>query len=287
VKRQLVHFPPRRLAGFPKLHFTLGLAKSRYFGWAVRVGFVARGLVYALMGGVTVALSLGVVERGTEPNQQGALSLVAANPLGRVVIAMAAVGLGAYALWKLVLAGVGVGPEGGSHHRAFDRVANLAGALVYIAFCALVLRVLFGSAGNQAREQHDTAAGVLHWPAGPGVVGAAGVILVAICVYQAWIAIRGQFADDCKTGNMGVAEHHSFMWLGRLGLFSRAFVFGISGYFLLRTALDDKVSRGIGVDGALAEVHGQPLGNVLLFLTGAGLLVFAVYSLLEGRHRRL
>jgi hypothetical protein len=64
-------------------------------------------------------------------------------------------------------------------------------------------------------------------------------------------------------------------------------VFALSGYFVIRTAIDFHVSRGIGLDGALAEVHHQPFGNVLLVLTGAGLLVFAAFSAWEARRRRL
>jgi hypothetical protein len=37
----------------------------------------------------------------------------------------------------------------------------------------------------------------------------------------------------------------------------------------------------------LARIHHQPLGTVLLVLTAAGLITFALFSLLEARHRRL
>lgn len=256
-------------------------------GWAIRTGFVARGLTYALIGGIAIALAVGAGDRQTAPNQEGALTLIARAPLGRIALIAIAIGLAAYALWKLYLAVRGVGPEGAREHKAFDRVANAAGGLVYVGFCALAVRVLLGSAGNQTRQQQTTTSGALHMPAGRVLIGAAAVVFIVICLYQAWEALSGGFTRGQKIEEMSRRERRVFIWSGRAGLFARAFVFAVSGYFLLRSALDGRVSRGIGLDGALAELHAQPLGDVMLFLTGAGLFVFAAYSVHEGRRRRL
>jgi hypothetical protein len=71
-----------------------------------------------------------------------------------------------------------------------------------------------------------------------------------------------------------------------VGLSARAAVFALVGYFLVRTAIEYKPS-GVGLDGALAQLHGEPLGSVLLIVTACGLFVFAVFSLLEARYQRL
>jgi hypothetical protein len=43
----------------------------------------------------------------------------------------------------------------------------------------------------------------------------------------------------------------------------------------------------VGVDGALARVHQEPLGPWLLGLVAVGLLAFAGFSFAESRYRRL
>jgi hypothetical protein len=263
------------------------VADTPAFRVAVRTGFIARGLTYAIIGAVAIALALGAGSNGQAPNQQGALSLVASAPLGSAALVVIAVGMAAYALWKLTLAAIGVGPDGGGGRGAKERLSNLAGGVVYVSFSALAVRVLAGSAGSQTREQHRTAAGVLSWPGGRELVGAAGVILIAICVQQAYEAWKGEFAQESKTGEMGARERRAFMLMGRSGLIARSLVFALSGYFLLRTAIDFHVSRGIGIDGALAEVHRQTDGNILLVVVGLGLLVFAAFSVMEARRRRL
>jgi hypothetical protein len=86
---------------------------------------------------------------------------------------------------------------------------------------------------------------------------------------------------------MGQLERRVFMTLGRIGLVARALVFALVGYFLVKTAIDFNPHDAVGLDGALARVHRQPFGPWLLGLAAAGLLVFAAYSLLEARYRRL
>ena len=263
------------------------LADAPAFRLAVRTGFVGRGLTYAVIGAIAIALALGAGSTGQAPNQEGALSLVVSAPLGGAALVVIAVGMAAYALWKLILAAIGVGPDGGGGHDPEDRLSNLAGGVVYLAFSALAVRVLAGSAGNQSRQQHRTAAGVLGWTGGRELVGAAGAILIGICAQQAYEAWKGEFAEESKTGEMGPHERRVFMLLGRSGLIARSLVFALSGYFLLRTAIDFHVSGGIGIDGALAEVHHQTGGSVLLVIVGLGLLVFAAFRFMEARRRRL
>src|SRR4051794_26868563 len=61
--------------------------------WLVRAGFWARGLTYAVMGGLALALALGAGTFGEAPNQQGALSLLAQTDLGRAALVVVAVSL--------------------------------------------------------------------------------------------------------------------------------------------------------------------------------------------------
>jgi Domain of Unknown Function (DUF1206) len=86
---------------------------------------------------------------------------------------------------------------------------------------------------------------------------------------------------------MSPLERRIFTTLGRIGLSARAIVFGLVGYFVLETAIDFNPHEAVGLDGALARVHHEPYGPWLLGLAAAGLLVFALYSLLDARYHRL
>lgn len=77
------------------------------------------------------------------------------------------------------------------------------------------------------------------------------------------------------------------MVLGHVGLVARALVFVVVGYFLVKTAIEFDPREAVGLDGALTRVYREPFGPGLLGVVAGGLLVFAAYSLLEARYRRL
>jgi hypothetical protein len=268
-------------------HRTQRVERTALFRWLVRAGFVARGITYGVIGALALAIALGAGTMGTTPNQQGALALIARTPLGRAALVMICAGLLAYAVWKLTQGLLGWGPEGGGGTGAKNRVANLAGGLVYLGFFAVAMNALTGSSGNSSAGPRDAAAGVLGWPGGQVIVAAVGAGLIVVSLYQLYDGLSGGFADDSKLERMGRRERRLFMLLGRVGLSARALVFALVGYFLLRTAIEFNPGRAVGVDGALARLHRQPLGTGLLGLAAAGLLTFSAFSMLEARYRRL
>lgn len=267
-------------------HEALAAGRSRPVEWLVRGGFAARGLTYGVVGGLALALAVGAGTGGNTPDQQGALALLDKAPLGAVALVVIAAGLLAYAMWKISQAVFGSGPEGGGGPGLKDRVFNFFGGVAYLVFFAVAIRVLVKGSGGGGSPRGATA-GVLGWPGGPVIVAVAGLALIAISAYQCYDGLTGGFADEAKTGEMGAGERRIFMRLGRVGLTARALVFALVGYFLVRAAIDYKPNSAVGVDGVLGRVHAQPYGPWLLGAVAAGLLVFSVYSFLEGRYRRL
>jgi len=249
--------------------------------WLVRAGFVTRGITYGVVGGIALALALGAGSEPAAPNQQGALALIARAPLGRVALFVIAASLLAYALWKLWQA------FGADREKPWDRIANLAGGVVYLGFFAIAVRVLTGDGSSGSSEPKHAAAGVLGWPGGRVLVGAAGVVLIAISLYQIYSAVQKDFVRTSRIEQMDRAGRSWFVILGWVGLISRSLVFALIGYFVLRTAITYDPAQTVGLDGALARIHGEPLGPFLLGLAAAGLVVFAVFSVLEARYREL
>jgi hypothetical protein len=66
-----------------------------------RVGYVARGIVYLLVGWLAAASAFS---EARPPNIGGALSAVSELPAGWLLVAAISAGLFAYALWRLVQA---------------------------------------------------------------------------------------------------------------------------------------------------------------------------------------
>src|ERR1051325_5197375 len=118
-----------------------------------------------------LAIELARGSGGTSANQQGALRAIAAQPLGSVLLLLVAIGPSGDALWRLVRALLGHGPEGSDS--GVDRVAAFASGVVYAGLCAIAVEILLGAGGSSGGAQKTTA-GVFGWPAGTWLVGIAG-----------------------------------------------------------------------------------------------------------------
>jgi fumarate reductase subunit D len=153
------------------------VARSRGFEWLARAGFVVRGLIYAIIGILAIKLALGA--GGTTTNQQGALKTIAQQPFGKVFLVLVAIGLGGYALWRLLRALLGHGPE--DTDSGFERVAAVGSGIVYAGLCAIAVEILLGSgsSGGSGNASKRTA-GVFGWPGGSWLVGVAGAVLIGV-----------------------------------------------------------------------------------------------------------
>jgi hypothetical protein len=255
---------------------------SRLFAVLSRAGFVARGLVYGIIGILALDLALG--HGGKITNQQGALHSVEQHPFGHVLLAGLAVGLGGYSLWRLFRAALGHGPEG--QDKGVERLGALGSGIAYAVMCAVAVQFLVGSGGSSGGAKKTTS-DVFAWPAGRWLVGLAGLVLLGVGVYQFIRGVRRKFLDDSNTQEMSEPMKKWFTAVGTVGHVARAIVFCLVGIFLVKASIDYKANEAIGVDGALAKLYDGSYGSWLLGIVAAGLVAFATFSIAEARYRRI
>jgi hypothetical protein len=260
------------------------VARSAGFEWLARSGFVARGVIYGIIGILAIKLAFG--DGGKTTNQEGALKTIAHEPFGKALLILVAIGLAGYALWRLLHALLGHGPE--NSDSGFDRVAALGSGIVYAGLCAIAVEILLGSGSSSGSSNASkTTAGVFGWPGGTWLVGIAGVVLIGIGIYQGYRGLSKDFLEDSKTEQMSARVRNWIEWIGTFGHLARMVVFGLVGVFLIKAAIDYDPNKAVGLDGALAKIAHASYGPFLLGLVAAGLIAFGVYSLSDARYRRL
>jgi hypothetical protein len=255
---------------------------SRLFAVLSRAGFVARGLVYGIIGLLALDLALG--RGGKITNQQGALRSVEQHTFGHVLLAVLAVGLAGYSLWRLFRAALGHGLEG--RDKGVERLGALGSGIAYAVICAVAVQLVIGSGGSSGGAKKTTS-DVFGWPAGRWLVGLAGLVLLGVGVYQFIRGVRRKFLDDSNTEKMFDPVKQWFTAVGTVGHVARAIVFSLVGIFLVKASVDYKANEAIGVDGALAKLYDGSYGSWLLGIVAGGLVVFATFSIAEARYRRI
>lgn len=246
------------------------------------VGLIARGVVYGVIGGLSLALALGA--GGKTTSQSGAMQTIARQPLGDVLLLGLAAGLAAYAIFRLI-----EGITGGAHRgkdRTQHRVAAIGSAIAYAALCYTAINVLDGRHTGGGSPRH-AAAGILGWPGGPVIVAAAGCGVIGIGLYQAHKGLTRRFLEDTDTSRLSSRARRAFTVLGVTGHLARAVTFALIGYALIRAAVDYSARAAIGLDGALQKLAHSSNGPVLLGIVAIGFIAFAVYSIVDSRYRRV
>jgi hypothetical protein len=278
-----IEMPSKRA---PMRHARAGgesVARNPAFEWLARAGFVARGLIYGIIG--ILARELAVGAGGKPASQQGALTTIAQQPFGKVLLILVAAGLAGYASWRIVRALLGHGPE--ASDSGFERVTALASGAVYAALCAAAVNILLDSGSGGSENVHRKTAGVLGWPGGTWLVGIAGAVLIGVGLYQGYRGVSRDFLKDSKTEQMSPGVRKWIEWIGTFGHLARMTVFGLVGVFLVKAAIDYNPDTAVGLDGALARLAHTSYGPFLLGIVAAGLIAFAVHSFTDARYRRI
>ncbi len=246
------------------------------------LGLVARGLVYGVVGFLAFKVAIGA--GGKTTSQSGAMRTIAREPLGKVLLVALAIGLGAYAGWRLIEAVAGSRPDDdGALQR---RVSAIASAIAYAALCVTAVKILAGAHASNGSPR-PAAAGILGWPGGPVIVAIGGLVVVGVGAYQGYKGITRKFLEDSRTERMGQSGESAFTVLGVIGHVARAVTFLLIGYGLVKAALDYSPKSAVGLDGALQKLAHASAGPVLLGVVALGFVAFALYSIADARYHRV
>jgi hypothetical protein len=227
-----------------------------------------------------VAFGLG----GRTEDKEGALATLAAEPFGKVILALMLVGLAGYSLWGFVRAFLDPLGRGNDPKGQAVRAGYVVSAMTYGALLIPAIRLLAGSGGEQGSNgEAMTTAWFLSQPLGQWIVGLAGVVAAAGGLGQFYEAYSAGFMDDFKKSEMSESDRESAIRMGRIGHAARGVIFTLFGVFLVLAALRSNPNEARGLDGTLQLLAEQTYGQLILALVALGLVFFGVFSILCAR----
>src|SRR5512135_955059 len=247
----------------------------------IRLGYVARGLVWGVIG--LLAFQVATGNGGKITDQQGAIAALGTTPVGKVLLYVMLVGLVGYALWGLIRAVVNPLHAGHDAKGIAERVGYLVsgisyGLLAVATYGLLTAKAPAATSGAQAAQTQQTTASILTQPWGPWVVALAAAIVIGVGLLQISTAFQRKFNPQFQ---LAVRTGNAQVWIERLGRFgtaARGAVFTLIGVFLLQAAIQHNASQAKGIDGVLTALLHQPYGSLLLGVIAAGLIAFGIYS---------
>ena len=247
--------------------------KSQKFITLVRLGFAARGVTYILLG----VLALGTSGKA-KGGATGLFEYLREFPLGTPLLWLVAIGLFAYALFKLLSGAANLNHRSDDARGALARIGDLVSGVIHLFLSYAAYRLATGeTSGSGGDGGAAMAQPVMDFELGPLLIGIAGFGTLAAAAVQAKSAATGDFMKH-------IAGHapRAVEAAGRAGFAARAVVFGIVGYSLVRAAW---LSEGAAVKGLGEALLGLRDDGFVYTLVAIGLLLFGAFSLVTARYR--
>ncbi len=255
-----------------------------------RIGYVARGAIYFVIGLTALLFASGNGGKTTDP--QGAIATIGNQPAGRIFLWIVLFGVICYSLWGFIRAIFN--PLHAEHNTKgiAERIGYFFSAIAYALLVLPTYALITGGAKPASGGVQDTqiqhfVALVLDWSFGQLLVGFVGIIVVIIGIYQLYQGIKPGFDKNLILAKLNPSQVIWIKRLGRFGVMSRGLVVAIIGIFLIISAYTSNSSQTKGFDSALISILKQPYGPWLLGIIAIGLIALGIYSLCVSMFYRL
>jgi amino acid transporter len=244
-----------------------------------QLGVAAIGVVYLLLAWIALQVAFGGSDKSAD--NSGALSELAENSFGKVLLAVMAVGLFFYAVWQAVEAAIGFEEKHGNE-RTFKRVSSAGKALFGLALAVQSLKLVLGSGSkSSSQKQQDWTSKLLELPAGRALVVIIGLAVVAFSAYLIYKGVKKKFLEKLEGG-----VDQKVVKLGQVGWIARGVAFGVLGMLIVVAGFKEQPEKSRGLDAALKTLANQPFGKWILVAVALGLGAYAIFQLVTARHRR-
>lgn len=253
--------------------------------YLARAGYLAKGIVYGLVGLLAVQAALTAAR---SPDTHDALQTIRTAPFGRALLGLVAVGLLCYVVWRFVQAWYDTEYKGRDPKGLAIRIGYAISAVGYLmlAIAAGTSALRGGGTGGEDGRRR-LAATVLDWPGGWLLLVAVGLIVIGVGLSHFRRAYRADFMKDYDRTEMSDAEREWAKPVGRFGLVARGITFCLIGAFVALAGWRTNAGQVKGLGDAFNTLASQPYGRVMLAFVAAGFVAYGVYCLSRAKYRRI
>jgi len=245
----------------------------------MRVGYVARGFVYLLVGNMAFLAAVG---GGHTPDSKSALAALLDKPFGKVMMSLITLGLIAYALWRCIEAAMDLGNKGDEAKGWIGRAAQFISGAVHLSLAISIAPLALGMVSDSGSNSTDHwTALLMQQPFGRWLVALVGIIVIAVGVQHFIKARSGKYRAALRYTSLAARLDPVL----KAGLMAHGVVVCMVGAFFMWAAWTADPSRAGGMREALSTVRAADAGQSLLALLGLGLIGFALYCFIVAAFR--
>lgn len=253
--------------------------RSDAFRVVARIGFVVIGLVHIIIGALAVSIASG---GGGDADQDGAMQQIRSTPVGGLVLGAIAAALIALAVWQILTAFIATGKD---VRKWGQRIKLLGIAAAYLVIAGLALIFAFGGRAESEKTSQAFSAILL---SAPGGVFALIVVGLSVAGVGLGFFIGGFTRGFEKTMDLPSGPARvPFVALGVAGYLAKGIAVAVTGVLFVVAAWTHDPDKAAGLDAALRSLADLPFGRLILWLVGAGLVIYGIFSMVRARYARM
>jgi hypothetical protein len=243
-----------------------------------RFGIISKGVVYCLMGILTVLTALGL--HALKGSKTEAMQVIYRQHFGKFLLAVIGIGLLGYVALRFLQAFMDIGQRGKNLQALAIRAGFAISAFLYLGLSLYALKLSFTQHAATGSKQFLVGK-VMTYPAGEWIIGLVAIIVVGSGIRQIYKGVSGRFMKNVHI--RGSNYYNVFRKAGVVGYVARGIVFCILGYFLIMAASHSNPNEVKDTDGAFDFLQ-NTFGSVLMGLVAAGLVAYGIFMFVKAKH---
>ena len=250
-----------------------------------RTGFVAKGVVYGIIGILTfkAAIDMG----GQKAGQMQVLEWLEKQTLGNILLILMALGLLCYAAWRFIQAVKDPEHIGDDKKGKAKRTGFFFSGLLYLGIAVMAALKAFGSSKGSGSSGSAQQSSFLASETGLWVLGIIGAGIIIAGIFQFIKAYKNDYYKKLGLATVGdEKKRETVKKTAEFGLSARGVILLIIGFFAVKAAVNSNPSEIKTTQEAFSFIQESAYGPWLMALVAAGLIAYAAYMFLMAKYRR-
>jgi hypothetical protein len=243
-----------------------------------RIGLISKAAVYILIGGLATLATFNL--GGKTSGKDGAMQFVMAQPMGKIMLAIIALGLVGYVVWRMIQ--TFKNPENSG---VIPRIAFAFSGFFYALIAFSAVQMLFGGGGGSSSERQSYLNAMLGETWGQVAVIVISLSFFGKAIYQLYTGISGRYSKKLTKIDLDKKARQVLLKAGLVGYVSRAVVIGIVGFKFMKAALYPSISEPGSTKDAFDVLEKSFGGPFLLGGVALGLVAYGVFLIVKARYR--
>lgn len=254
-----------------------------------KFGLTAKGIVYCLVGLLAFMAAFNLNGNSSDDaSRSGVFTFILNQPLGQVLLALVAIGLLCYCLWRLIQALRDTEHKGSNVKGVGKRIGYAFSGVLYGSFAVLAAKMVLGngvSGGGNGDSRQMLADKLLEQPFGQWLAGAVALGIIGYGLYQFYRGFSDKYRKEVKNAGLAGNTENLMLKAGKIGYMARGVVLVIIGYLFMKASVNANPQEAGGNVSAFKFLEDSSYGSYLLGAVALGLICYGIFMFLRAKYQ--